>query len=139
MWAWTLLAQAAPRNRDPFREPEVIWGTIGLMVALLVGAFFVWLVDRWRKKSAVGSDAKEELTDFRAMYESGEITEDEYVRLRDRVSERVKETPPASRPSAATETKPAAAGPTESAPAVPPPPPPPPALGGGGDWPGASI
>jgi hypothetical protein len=138
MWAWTLWAQAAPRNRDPFREPEVIWGTIGLMVALLVGAFFVWLVDRWRKKSAVGSgsDAKEELTDFRAMYESGEITQDEYVRLRERVSERVKQTPTASRPDATSETKPAAAGPTESAPGVPPPPPPPVA---GGDRPGASI
>ena len=139
MWAWTLLAQAAPKKGDPLREPEVIWGTIGLMVALLVGAFFVWLVDRWRKKPTVTSDAKEELTDFRAMYERGEITEDEYVRLRERVSERVKQTPPTPRPNATADTKPAAAGPTESAPAVPPPPPPPPAGGGGGEWPGASV
>jgi hypothetical protein len=130
MWAWTLLAQAAPKKGDPFREPEVIWGTIGLMVALLVGAFFVWLVDRWRKKAVVRPDAREELTDFRAMYENGEITEEEYVRLRERVSERVKYTPPA-----AGDTRPAATGTTDSAPPLPPPSPP----AAGGDQPGASI
>jgi hypothetical protein len=85
-----LLAQARPTKRDPFREPEVIWGTVGLMVTLLVGAYVIWVVDRWRKKSTVTTDAKEELTDFRAMYERGEITQEEYSRLRLKVSDRVK-------------------------------------------------
>jgi hypothetical protein len=134
---WLLFAQAAARKRDPFREPEVIWGTIGLIVALLVGAFCVWLVDRWRKKSIVRRDASEELTDFREMHESGEITDDEYARLRGRVADRVKQAPPAQASGPAADTRPGPAGTTEPAPPLPPPQPPSPPAGGG--WPGASI
>jgi hypothetical protein len=103
MWVLTLLAEVRPTKRDPFREPEVIWGTIGLMLALLVGAFFVWIVDRWRKKTETGPAADEALSEFRAMLERGEITQEEYVRLRERVSERVK---PAA-PSPAADANPA--------------------------------
>ena len=63
-------------------------GHVGLLVALLVGAVVIWLVDRWRKKATVDApDSAEELTDFRGMYERGEITEEEYVKLRDRVAD----------------------------------------------------
>ncbi|HVL11934.1 MAG TPA: hypothetical protein VM529_05185 [Gemmata sp.] len=110
MLAWALLGQAAGGRRDAFSKPEIIWGTLGLMGALLVGALVVWAVDRWRKKSVIVSDARAELTDFRAMYERGEITEAEYVRLRDRVAQRVKQAPP-----------PAAGGPTGTTPPAPPP------------------
>jgi hypothetical protein len=48
------------------------------------------------------------------MYERGEITEEEYVRLRDRVSDRVKQT--LQTPTAAQST-----GATEPTPPVPPP------------------
>ena len=83
-----LLAQV---KGDPFREPEVILGTAGIAVALLVGAFAIWLVDRWRKKATAERDAAEELTDFRAMFQRGEITEDEYAKLRSKVAKRVQE------------------------------------------------
>jgi hypothetical protein len=133
MWAWTLLGQAVPGRRDPFQRPEVIWGTVGLMAVLLVGAFCVWVVDRWRKKTLARPDAKEELTDFRAMYERGEITEAEYFRLRDRVAERVKQSPTPT--TQQTGTTPNPAGPGGTPPPAPPPPPP----GPDGDWPGASV
>ena len=88
---WGLIVLAQEKGRDPFREPEVIWGTAGLAVALLVGALLVYLADRWRKRQAASvADAAGELTDFRAMFERGEITEQEYARLRDRVARRVK-------------------------------------------------
>lgn len=91
MWGFALFAQAGGGGDNPMRRPEVIWGTIGLAVALLVGAAVIWLVDKWRKRHATGTiDPHRELTDFRTLYEQGEITEEEYNRLRNRVAERVK-------------------------------------------------
>ena len=92
MWVLSVLAQAGRADKDPFRQPEVIWGTAGLAVALLVGALVIWAVDRWRKRATQKTDQNlEELTDFRAMYERGEITEEEYAKLRTRVSGRAKQ------------------------------------------------
>lgn len=116
MWELTLLAQAGRADKDPFRQPEVIWGTAGLAVALLVGAIVIWFVDRWRKRAVQLRNSAEELTDYRAMYERGEITEEEYAKLRTRVSGRVKQ------PSAAPGTT-APAPPTEGTPPQNPPPP----------------
>lgn len=94
MWALALLAQAE-RDKDPFRQPEIIWGTIGLAIALFAGAFLVWMVDRWRKRAvARTTDSTSELTRYREMYEQGEITEAEYVKLRNKVADRVKPAAP---------------------------------------------
>jgi hypothetical protein len=114
----TLLAQAGRADKDPFRQPEVIWGTAGLAVALLIGAIVIWLVDRWRKRAAQSRHSAEELTDYRGMYERGEITEEEYAKLRTRVSGRVKQPSPVASTTAPTP-------PTEGT--LPPQNPPPPA------------
>ena len=93
MFGLALLAQGKP---DPFREPEVIWGTAGIAVALLVGAFAIWLVDRWRKQATAQREVAAELSDFREMFQRGEITEDEYAKLRNRVAMRVREKIPSA-------------------------------------------
>jgi hypothetical protein len=91
----SLFAQVGKGSNDPLRTPEVIWGTAGLALALLAGALLVYVADRWRKKSAAPiEDTSRELTDFRRMFERGEITEEEYVKLRDKVAQRVKSPPP---------------------------------------------
>ena len=119
MRALALLAQAA-RGNDLLRRPEVIWGTIGLAVALLVGALIIWLTDKWRKRNAAGeADSVAALTDFRQMYERGEITEEEYIRLRNRVAQRVKTAPS---PSPEGATPPSAPPPASTDQANPPPP-----------------
>jgi hypothetical protein len=106
-----LLAQGKP---DPLREPEVIWGTAGIALALLVGAFVIWMVDRWRKQATAPINATEELSDFRGMLQRGEITEDEYAKLRTGVAKRVKDA--AQKP---TEGSDAGATGTSSMPAPP--------------------
>ena len=90
MFSQVLFAQNKPAG-SPFDRPEIIWGSVGLAAALLVGALVITIVDKWRRRAAMEErEAGLELTDFRAMYESGEITEAEYNRLRLRVANRVK-------------------------------------------------
>jgi len=94
MAGYSLFAQVG-KGGDPFRNPDVIWGIAGLALALLAGAFLVYLTDKWRKRVAAQSvDTSQELTEFRRMFERGEITEEEYAKLRDRVAQRVKAPPP---------------------------------------------
>lgn len=101
MWSFPLLAQV---REDPLRSPEVIWGVAGITVALLVGAVVIYVVDQWRKRAAMGptdADASDALTGYRVMYESGEITEEEYTKLRDKVAAKVKTAPAAPKPPGA--------------------------------------
>jgi hypothetical protein len=66
--------------------------------ALLVGAGVVYAMDKWRKRSSlpVESQAGADLSGFRVMYERGELTEEEYARLRQKIEARAKAPPPAS-------------------------------------------
>ncbi len=79
---WT---QAVPRGGDPLRRPEIIWATVALAAALFVGAFIIWMVDRWRKRLTRDNEGINDLTDYRHMLERGEITEEEYNKLRQRI------------------------------------------------------
>jgi hypothetical protein len=103
MFFAVLFAQPGRPAGSPLERPDIVWGSAGLAGALLVGAIVVYYVDRWRKR-AVTEDTRqagEELTGFRAMYERGEITEEEYNRLRLKVADRVKKAPtPAAGPAA---------------------------------------
>lgn len=100
MWSPSLLATLFANTRDdPMQRPEIIWGTLGLTLVLLVGAGVIYAVDKWRKRTAEQKhDATESLTSFRAMYEAGEITEAEYTELKRRLAEKVKKPSAASSP-----------------------------------------
>lgn len=141
MWALSLLAAD-----DPLSRPELIFGVVGLVLALLAGAVAISLTDRWRRRAATPIHSETDmLTTYRDMFEHGEITEAEYTELRRKVAEKVKAAPvlppaPAGpdpvtgRPdparlagavaaAATTSPPPASAPPTP--PAAPPEPPPP--------------
>jgi len=97
MLSLSLFADGGKAAGSPLDRPDLIYGTAGLAGALLVGAVAVYVVDRWRKRAATADrmEVGTELTGFRAMYERGEITEAEYVRLREKVAARVKPAPAA--------------------------------------------
>jgi hypothetical protein len=92
MWVWVLFAQAEEKG-DPLRRPEMIIAIFALAAALLLGAGVIYWVDKWRKRSGAATTeggGVNVLTDYRDMYEHGEITEAEYAELRRRVAEKVK-------------------------------------------------
>ncbi len=112
---FALIAEAPPANppkrTEPFLQKTEDWVGVGLLVgALLAGAVIIMVVDRWRK-SAMGGSPREgalQLTEYREMFERGEITTAEYEKLRLKVAASVKPpvVPPA--PPDAPERKPPA-------------------------------
>lgn len=96
---------------SPLDRPEFLWGSVGLVAALIAGAVVIYLVDKWRKQEAMaGKSSGGELTDFRAMFERGELTEAEYNKLREKVASRVKPKP-GTAPAGPSPGAPPSAGP----------------------------
>ena len=111
-----LFAQAPGKPPGtPWDRPELLYATLGIAGALLAGGVALYLVDRWRKRGLGPdtADAAAELTGFRGMLERGEITEEEYARLRQKAAAKMKGAP------AAETTSPAALD-TAAAPPAPP-------------------
>lgn len=75
--------------------------TVGLLVLiLLVGAVVLYVTDIWRKNQlAPDRESAEALTTYRAMYERGEITEAEYLAVRNKVATQLREEVGINRPA----------------------------------------
>ncbi|QDU18207.1 SHOCT domain-containing protein [Urbifossiella limnaea] len=113
----SLFAQAGGKPPGtPWEKPELLYASLAIAAALLAGGVVIYFVDRWRKSGlAPGTaDGAAELTGFRGMLERGEITEEEYARLRQKAAARLKG------PASAVETKSPAALDTAPAPPAPP-------------------
>ncbi len=114
MIGWVL---AKPAD-DPLMRPEIAWGTVALVAAMLLGAAVIYAADRWRRRiSASPSDPYHELTSFRAMFEAGEITEAEYNELKRKLSAKTKLSPSPAAASPATAEKPRPPAPLPETPA----------------------
>lgn len=126
-----LFAQARPTG-SPWDRPELIYASLAIAGVLLAGGVVIWVVDRWRKRGmAPAADTTiSELTDFRGMLDRGEITEEEYNRLRQKVAARIKPAAAAAAPPPAGPAPPPVPGPLPQEyfddPPPPSPPPPPP-------------
>lgn len=82
-----------PGKANPFLNPEFLVTVGSLVGALFLGAIVFSLVDRWRKRDATATserDSIESLTSFRAMFDNGELTREEYDKILDRVAAKMK-------------------------------------------------
>ena len=77
---------------SPLLRPDVIIATALMAGVLLLGAIALFFADRWKKKAILPDDARaaDDLTSFRGMFERGELTEEEYEKVRLRAAERMK-------------------------------------------------
>ncbi len=78
---------------SPLLRPDVLIAAGLLAVALLVGAGAILYAERWKKKAIHSIDAQsaDDLAEFRTMFEHGEITEEEYDKIRQRTAQRMKQ------------------------------------------------
>ena len=81
--AWQAMADAGIPANPLLQDPWLLWVTLALVVIILVSALVLVWLDRWRKRS--GSDrlsAQEQLANFRALYEQGQLSKEEFERIR---------------------------------------------------------
>ncbi len=68
--------------RLPTWDPRFFWAALALVAAILLGAMVIAWTDRWRKRPAQGRlGPKEQLGRFRTLYESGELSTEEFNRI----------------------------------------------------------
>jgi hypothetical protein len=130
----TLFAALAPKARPPRAAQG--WGGslllpgLYLVGALLVGAIVVAMAGRWRRSPrSVTATASEQLTEFRSLYEKGQMSREEFERVRARLSTEIRAPEPgspsaaAAPPAAPPATSPAVTLPPAAGPTVETPPP----------------
>lgn len=93
---------------DP-RTTQILATSLCLVVALLVAALIVALVNRWRHRRDAAEDLSpnEQLAQFRALYEAGTISQEEFERLRSLLGGRLRDTlgMPSKAPPAPAESR----------------------------------
>jgi hypothetical protein len=82
--------------RDPaelLQSTEFLWLTGALVAILLIGAFILSRIERWRKRQLTDTAASdiEQFSSYRAMYENGELSKEEYDRIKAREAKRLRE------------------------------------------------
>ena len=106
-------------------DPRLLWATLALAGVVLLGAILITLADRWRKRPAEPPcTTDDQLAEFRSLYERGELSQEEFERIRATLSERLRqelEVPAGGSPPPQTASPPA---PAQPSPAEQPPPPP---------------
>jgi hypothetical protein len=84
--AWLVVAQAAPPARPSWHDPRLVWASVALAALILVGVGVILWLDRWRKGSAPKAlSADEQLAQFRELYERGDLSQQEFERIRARL------------------------------------------------------
>jgi hypothetical protein len=72
------------------RDPRFLWYSFAIVAVLLLAAFIIWLVDRWRKRSAQTHPSSGNLlTHFRKLYEEGELSAEEFTCIRAKLSDKL--------------------------------------------------
>jgi hypothetical protein len=86
------------------RTVQLLWTSLLLVAALLVAAVVVAWVNRWRRQRDAQEDLSPnaQLAHFRAMYEKGEIRQEEFERLRALLAARMRESLGVSSPAQPT-------------------------------------
>lgn len=65
-------------------DPRFWWTTGALMAALLLGAVIFAVLDRWRRQTTEEEpvSAGDQLSHFRSLYDRGELSREEFERIR---------------------------------------------------------
>jgi len=73
-------------------DDRVLVATGLLIGTLLLGALLLALIDRWRKRQmSDATHSSESLTSYRQLYENGELSQEEYDKIRARMAIKMRE------------------------------------------------
>ena len=87
---WSIILQAGSGVKPGWHTP-VLWTSLVLVGALIIGAIVIAVVDRWRKRSgAERLTPGEQLSHFRALFDRGELSREEFERIRNLLGEQLR-------------------------------------------------
>lgn len=94
MWnAWRAAGHLGLLARQPVNL-DLVWAALGMVAAILVGITVILWVQRWRKRAADPADPETELANYRALFEGGLLSAEEWERIRARLEgKKLQETP----------------------------------------------
>jgi hypothetical protein len=70
---------------------QLFWGLVMLAVVLAAGAAVINLTGKWRKRASQDRlSANDQLAQFRELYERGELSAEEFGRIRALLGERIR-------------------------------------------------
>lgn len=73
-------------------DPRLLWATLALVGAVLLGALVIFWLDRWRKAPVeTKPSANDQLAAFRALYERGGMSQEEFERVKARLTEQLRQ------------------------------------------------
>ena len=79
-WRAVVLAQAAAG--DPFQD-LLLWAALALAVIILFGVVVLVWLNHWRKRAGLEPlTANDQLAHFRELYDQGELSQEEFERIR---------------------------------------------------------
>jgi putative oligomerization/nucleic acid binding protein len=71
---------------------RIIWATLPVIGAVLVAAAIIAFVQRWRKRPGPEPiSPSDQLSQFRSLYEAGELSAEEYARIRAKLGAKIKQ------------------------------------------------
>jgi len=71
---------------------QIVWASLALVGALVVGAILISAVERWRKRSAsAGLTAGDQLSHFRRLYDQGVLSKEEFEQIRAQLADKLRE------------------------------------------------
>ncbi len=75
------------------QSAEFLWLVGALVAILLIGAVLISWIERWRKRQLSDNTAKdiEQISSYRAMFERGELTVEEYERIKTKEAHRLRD------------------------------------------------
>jgi hypothetical protein len=89
---WLTPGQGALAARLLALDPRLLWATVALLGILLAGALLIWWADRWRKRTAESPESSgDQLSHFRELFEHGQISREEYERIRRLLGQRLRQ------------------------------------------------
>ena len=90
MHAGQIMGKASPLAPVPDWASRLLWVSLALVVLLVVAAYVIWLADRWRKRARQPHvSSGDQLAHFRRLYERGEISAEEFARIRGLLTQRL--------------------------------------------------
>jgi len=90
--SWQLLAEAGEKQGLRAWRDQLLWAGLAIAVALMLLALIVVWLQRWRKQlDADQPTPDDELTHFRVLYERGEISREEFDRIKARLQQRLRQ------------------------------------------------